>query len=128
MKPTKFVQPLRVERGLHLVRYGGGDDMREGSSLLHFCQRSAHVTAENRHETIARVQASLAVRTEEERQAMPLPSFDDISWSKCEWDLAVYASSKICGSASSPGAKATRANLFHQVGDLQISPRLSVVL
>lgn len=113
-EPVKFVLPLQCERGLHLVRYGGGSDFRESESLLHFAQvgrRNCDVNAELVKEVIARVTEAYAARTEDDSLATPLPALGSVAWDSCEWDFAFHVSSPVRGDDL---GRPHRCNLFHQ--------------
>jgi hypothetical protein len=106
--PAARVENLHLDRGIHLTKYGGGDDMKEAKSLLHFTAENVPVNPTAfEMKIISKVREALSERNPEKhiyakqfpekRITENLPQWDTVDWSKCEVDLSIHVSSNIRG-------------------------------
>lgn len=117
-RPTERVDELSEVAGLHLVRYGGGDDFRSASSLLHLTSQPAGALP-----AYARIVGRLTAaasdvlsgpKPEDEMCWEHLPaSAAAVDWSALRLCLAVTVSTPIAGVDAGEDLRATRASLFH---------------
>lgn len=118
LRPTAKVAELSDVAGLHLVRYGGGDDFRSASSIVHLTGDGPDMARLHSSLTGRIIAAASAVlarpRPDDELCWEHLPaSAEAVNWRALRLSVAVTVSTPIAGVDAGHDLRATRASLFH---------------
>jgi hypothetical protein len=102
MHPARRVEKLHLDRGIHLTRYGGGDDMREAVSLLHFSAENVPVNDSIfEAKILTKIRQALENVTELSMfSEYHPPEYESVIWDKCKVDISIHISTNIRGDPS----------------------------